>query len=375
MSASKRKAASAAKSKLKERDDASSAGEDADGSFDGASDASEDSEDSDDFGSADEEGEEERPKSKSRSKKSEGKKATGRSSGKKRKSRPDSGSDDDSGDEDEIDAASEDDEQPRKKAKSKKSSTPSRSNAGRASSSGAPAISDKTLGFLAELEKNNDREWFHPRKPEFDAIKDAFVRFASYVIQGVRREHDPTVRDQEGKDAVFRIYRDVRFGGPPYKPNISFALSREGRKTNGEAAVYYVHIQPGNRSFVGGGLWQPGGPVLAKLRDHIDRKTDEGRALRRIAKKDDEFRGVFGTSLTDSGDEGEEGGGSKKLKTAPRGYPKDHKDIELLRLKSFTVGKKFKDSEVAAPGFADEVIRVCGTMSRLIRALNDILDA
>ena len=44
-----------------------------------------------------------------------------------------------------------------------------------------------------------------------------------------------------------------------------------------------------------------------------------------------------------------------KLKTAPKGYPKDHPHIELLRLKSFTVFTKVPESEVTQEAFLDNV--------------------
>lgn len=171
--------------------------------------------------------------------------------------------------------------------------------------------------------------------------------------------------------------RDVRFGGLPYKPLMSFAFSRNGRKGDEKAAVYYVHVQPGGKSFVGGGIWQPAGPIINKIRDQVAEKTDEGKTLRKLVTKSESFRETFGNTLIDSGDEAEDIAPSyrKSLKTAPKGFAKDHKYIELLRLKSWTVGHKLKDSDVTSPEFAREVIRICGEMSPFIQALNNVLDA
>jgi len=44
--------------------------------------------------------------------------------------------------------------------------------------------------------------------------------------------------------------------------------SRTGKK--GPYAAYYFHLEPGNKSFLGGGLWHPEGPSLQLLRDDID---------------------------------------------------------------------------------------------------------
>lgn len=246
-----------------------------------------------------------------------------------------------------------------------------------ASAQGLPTIPQTTLDFLSELSKNNNREWFHARKKEFDGIKKDFEKFAGYVLQAVRNQFDPTILDVEGKDAVYRIHRDVRFGGLPYKPLLSFSFSRRGRKSEDKAAVFYVHIQPGGKSFVGGGMWMPPGPVIGKIREQIDQETDEGKILRRLVTKYEPFKECFGNSLLDSGDsEAPDIATSyrKSLKTAPKGYPKDHKHIELLKLKSWTVSHPVTDEEVLDEDFANEVVRICGEMAPFIRALNDVID-
>ena len=47
-------------------------------------------------------------------------------------------------------------------------------------------------------------------------------------------------------------------------------------------------------------------------------------------------------------------------------YPKDHKDIELLRLKSFTIGKTFTDEQVVSPDFSDRVLATFKRMEPLV---------
>jgi uncharacterized protein (TIGR02453 family) len=170
--------------------------------------------------------------------------------------------------------------------------------------------------------------------------------------------------------------RDVRFGGLPYKAYISFAFSRVGKKNESKAAVYYVHAQPGGKSFIAGGLWQPDGPIIAKIRDHIAERTEQGKFLRRLVTKSEDFRKVFGDTVTGDDDADEFSATyQKKLKTAPKGFAKDHEYIDLLRLKSWTATKRFTDEEVTAPDFADKVVKVCGKLQLLIHALNEILDA
>jgi hypothetical protein len=51
-------------------------------------------------------------------------------------------------------------------------------------------------------------------------------------------------------------------------------------------------------------------------------------------------------------------------------YSKDHKDIELLRLKSFTISKPFTDKEVLCPGFLDAVVNVFKHMEPLVSKMD-----
>lgn len=91
---------------------------------------------------------------------------------------------------------------------------------------------------------------------------------------------DETIpEDLPASDLVFRIYRDVRFSKDqtPYKAHFSAAWSRTGRK--GPYAGYYVHLEPGGKCFVGGGLWHPERDALQRLRLSIDQHPERWRSL------------------------------------------------------------------------------------------------
>jgi uncharacterized protein (TIGR02453 family) len=92
---------------------------------------------------------------------------------------------------------------------------------------------------------------------------------------------------------------------------------------------------------VGGGFWQPEASDLQRVREEI---ASDVAPLRKILNSAS-FKKHFGKL------EGQQ------LKTAPKGYPKDHPDIDLLRYKSFVVSHYFTDEEVLSPGFAEEVLK------------------
>jgi uncharacterized protein (TIGR02453 family) len=117
---------------------------------------------------------------------------------------------------------------------------------------------------------------------------------------------------------------------------------------------YYLHIQPGNKSFLAGGIYMPDAANLAKIRQEIDYNPGALQKMLKGAK----FRSLFGDF--DPFD---------KLKTAPKGYPKDHPHIEWLKLKSFIVETPFADRQVTDKKFIQLVSAGCKT----IKPLNDYL--
>ena len=213
---------------------------------------------------------------------------------------------------------------------------------------------EKTLAFLKSLSKNNDREWFEKNKPKYLAAKEEFEVFISGLLIELAK-FDGTLSGLDPKKFIFRIYRDVRFSKDkrPYKTNFGAGISSSGKKGLGRPG-YYLHIEPGGKSFVAGGLYMPETEVLANVRQEIDYNGEE---LKKIfsAKK---FKGLY----KDFWDE-------DKLKTMPKGYAKDHKFIEWLKLKSFIVTHEIPDSAVTNKKF----IKTVADAFKTLKPLNDFL--
>ena len=188
--------------------------------------------------------------------------------------------------------------------------------------------------FLKALEKNNDRDWFAKNKPKYVAANENFKALAEEINAGMEKQ------DNIEKMKLYRIYRDVRFSKnkAPYKNSFSGGFSRATKALRGG---YYFHLQPGGNSFMGGGFWQPDAPDLKRIREEI---TADAAPLRKIINSAS-FKKHFGEL------------GGDQLKTAPKGFPKDHEDIDLLRYKSFIVSKTFTDKEVESPGFSKELLK------------------
>jgi len=217
-------------------------------------------------------------------------------------------------------------------------------------------IEKSTLTFLKDLRKNNNRDWFKNNKPRYEEAKDNVEQFMDALIAKVAK-WDPSIAHHTGKSVMFRIYRDVRFGKDksPYKTHFGAHVSGAEKKSDIHSrAGYYIHIGPGE-SMIAGGAYMPHGPWIKNIREAIDTNPKE---LKKILNRK-AFKETFGDI------EGE------KLKTAPRGFPKDHPEIELLRHKSFHVAHGCPDKHVLAKDFLSHATKVCKTLHPLDVWLNE----
>jgi uncharacterized protein (TIGR02453 family) len=116
---------------------------------------------------------------------------------------------------------------------------------------------------------------------------------------------------------VFRPYRDVRFSKDksPYKTAIAATLAGGG----------YISFSADGLG-AGSGLYMPAPDQLERFRQAVA----DSRAGRKLVRIVDELR-----------EAGIEVSAHDVLKTAPRGYPKDHPRIELLRHKGLIAWKQW----------------------------------
>lgn len=210
-----------------------------------------------------------------------------------------------------------------------------------------------TLSFLKALAKNNNRDWFLKNKDRYLEAKTAFEDFSEEVHRELLK-FDESLAGLNPRKQAFRIYRDVRFSKDkrPYKTNMGAGFSAHGKME--QEPGYYVHLEPGNKSFVAGGFYMPDPENLAKIRQEIDYNADRFLKIMKSATFKKYFAGL------DDFD---------RLKTAPKGFAKDHPHIELLKNKSFVVSHTFTDAEATSSGYARKVAAACQAM----KPLNDFL--
>lgn len=218
-------------------------------------------------------------------------------------------------------------------------------------------IHPDTIKFLRDLARNNNREWFADHKSNYEAAKKDFKNYTAQLIQELAK-FDATLNDLTPEQCIFRLFRDVRFAKNklPYKTNFGAFMAPAGRKSG--LAGYYIHIQPGNHSMIGGGLYHPEAAFLSKIRKQI---SDNPAPLKLILNKPG-FKKTFGELQ------------GERLKTIPRGYSKDHPEKELLRYKDFLVSNNIDDKLLTSPELTTTATYNFKKMKELITYLNNTIN-
>lgn len=204
----------------------------------------------------------------------------------------------------------------------------------------------EAIQFLVDLAENNNREWFQPRKGEYERLlKEPLEAFIVALAERFQAKGMPLRADPAR--SPFRIYRDVRFSKDksPYKTAATASFPWiEGQDWDGSHSGEggnpggYFHLEPG-QVYVGGGMWHPPTAKVAAFRRAV---ADDPKAVRRLLDEPT-FKDRFGSMS------------GEKLKRVPPGFSADHPEAELLKHKDFTFGERLGDRDVMSPGLPDTV--------------------
>lgn len=206
--------------------------------------------------------------------------------------------------------------------------------------------------YLTRLRDNNNRTWFAENRTEYDSLRAEWLAYVQRIINAMSVA-EPLLRGVSAADCVYRIYRDTRFSPDktPYKTYFSALISPTGRHC--DRACYYVHFGL-DECAIYGGVWCPDSSVLKKLRKAIVDNIDEFRDVTETPDITALFPGWYG----------------RKLKTAPKGYDRDHPCIELLRLTEYGKVHKFDRSFSYS---ADSPEQIAAMLLKL-KPMNDFLN-
>ena len=213
-----------------------------------------------------------------------------------------------------------------------------------------------TVSFLKELKKNNNKPWFDNHREKYLSAKVDFENFIGKLLAATSA-FDIDMKELLAKNCTFRINRDIRFSKDktPYKTNMGASLNRGGKKSI--FAGYYFHLEPGGKSFAGGGLWMPATPELKKLRQEIDYCFPE-------------FKKIINTSAFKTRYPGLEMNEGHMLVNVPKGYDKENPAASFLKLKSFVATKDIPDTLLTTPALINEVARAFKTLQPLVKFMN-----
>lgn len=216
-------------------------------------------------------------------------------------------------------------------------------------------FSKENLRFLDDLAENNNREWFLANKKRYETMKSEYHNLVNDLLLEMK-PLDSKLNHLEVKNCVFRINRDVRFSKDksPYKTHLGIWLS-SGQKGIHRSG-YYVHIE-NNNSFIAGGCYTPEASDLNKIRKEICFFYEDLNSI----LENKSLKKVFGTF---------EKTNTNSLKNPPRGYEKDHKAIEFIKLKSFILSHRLETKDIHEKNFVSEIAKKL----ILLKPLNDFFD-
>lgn len=201
------------------------------------------------------------------------------------------------------------------------------------------------LSYLSDLELHNEREWYHTHKMQYQEANTEFVDLLQQLIWEIGKT-DSSIINNDPHDLTFKLVRDTRFSHDksPYNPAFRAHISSKGKLPI--PVGYYIKIQPGNRSFIGGGLFADMfKDATTMIRDYI---ATHGTEWQRIIDEKS-FSETFSVK-------------GECLKSVPRGYDPMHPQAQYLKNKSWYLEYPVSDDLLQKNSFinlaADVFIRM-----------------
>lgn len=211
------------------------------------------------------------------------------------------------------------------------------------------------MKFLRSLKRNNDREWFNPRKPIYEAEVKAPMLAVIEVINEAFEGFSPEfVRDPA--KCMMRIYRDTRFSKNklPYKDHAAAWWSRRGmEKTSGGG--FYFDLSP-TQITIAAGCYMPEREQLLAIRRHLLEHHEEFRKLAGAKKLK-----TLGMTALDP----------VKMTRPPKGFAADHPAVDLIMQRQWGISTHLPANVALTPSLAGEIIQRFRAAAPLVSLLNE----
>ncbi len=214
-----------------------------------------------------------------------------------------------------------------------------------------PHFTTESLKFLGDLAENNSRDWFTPRKAQYETlVRDPFLALIE-AMQPALAKISPHYRADPKPmgGSLFRLYRDARFSNDksPYKPWAGARFFHERAKQTA-APSFYLHIAPGD-CFIGGGIWHPEPDTQRKIRTFILENPSSWVESTQNTK--------FKNQFTLGGD---------TLVRPPRGFDPNHALIADIKRKDFVAVRALTDAQVCHAGLLTQVSTCFASVAPLV---------
>ena len=210
------------------------------------------------------------------------------------------------------------------------------------------------LDYLTQLSANNNREWYHAHKAEYQAANGQFEELIQALMLRIG-EFDGSILGYAPKELTFKLVRDTRFSHDksPYNPAFRAHISSMGKLPI--PVGYYLMLKPGGQSFPGGGLFADMFKDATRMvRDYISAHGEEWEQIITAPSFQEHFTV-----------------GGSALKNVPAGYEKDHPQAEYLKNKSWYLEYPIQD-EVLADG--ELFLSRAADIFRLMKPFNEYLN-
>jgi uncharacterized protein (TIGR02453 family) len=219
-----------------------------------------------------------------------------------------------------------------------------------------PGFPAEALKFLRALKRNNDREWFQPRKAEFEKVlRDPMLALLDR-INGHLIKFAPDYCTEPAK-AIFRISRDTRFSKDktPYKTHVAAVFSHRMLPRNSGAGFYFQVST--EKVGIGGGIHMPPPDDLKKIRLHIAENFGAYKKTMRAVEANKIAGAFWGHAMS----------------RVPKGFDCDHPAAELLKSRSFFYYSDLEPDVMLTAGFEKEVVSRFQTIAPFVKLLDEPL--
>ena len=210
------------------------------------------------------------------------------------------------------------------------------------------------LRYLADLEANNSREWYHAHRADHQQASAQFEALVGALMDRIGT-FDSAILGHAPKSLTFKLVRDTRFSRDksPYNPAFRAHIAPMGKLPI--PVGYYLMLRPGGRSFLGGGLFADMFKDATRMvRDYISAHGEEWEQIITAPSFQEHFTV-----------------GGSALKNVPAGYEKDHPQAEYLKNKSWYLEYPIQD-EVLADG--ELFLSRAADIFRLMKPFNEYLN-